>query len=124
MQEQLITFETAKLAKEKGFNSVGSPYYDNRGNKDGYTPQALLTKDFIKGATFEKTHAVRQSILQKWIREVHGLHIIIDCTANSGDYRVCVFKIQGGEYYNIDNRFTTYEDALETGLQEALKLTP
>lgn len=54
-------------------------------------------------------------LLQKWLREVHKIHIHINCYGDN----VWSFHIPniGG-----DSPFHTYEEALEIGLQEALKL--
>jgi hypothetical protein len=107
MKEQLITFETAKLAKEKGFMVV----------------HKLPT----------------QSLLQKWLREKHNLNIKVDDFLNSDLDVVWDFEIvrigtdldERGNYIalvpysmdaNTDRDFKTYEEALEKGLQEALKL--
>jgi hypothetical protein len=101
MEEQYITFETAKLAKEKGCK-----------NSLGLTPLA-----------FDCT----QTSLQKWLREVHNIHINIKhrphsqsfCFTITGKYQ----DVNDGELVNnIFNKYKIYELALEAALQEALKL--
>ena len=124
MNEQLISFKTAKLAKEKGFK-LGS----------GWQIRSLFNiKD---GETFcEKTietpeyacERCTQSLLQKWIREKHDIHIIVNTTTemywtfglvNLGNENI--FSLNGHTvYYKYD--YNIYEEALEKGLQEALKL--
>ncbi len=92
MIEELISFETAKLAKEKGFN--------------------------------EQCSAPTQSLLQKWLREVHNIHV------NVSYGLTFTFKINGDlkgndyvDYSNIEEYWSrTYEEALEKGLIEGLKL--
>lgn len=74
--------------------------------------------------------APTQSLLQKWLREIHNLHICIELESNAWHYIIkeCYqtydkrkeSDIINDEWYMID--FDTYEDALETALQEALKL--
>ena len=69
-----------------------------------------------------------QSLLQKWLREVHKLHVniimyeywypeveIINDRAES-------YPHPNYEYPNGKVDYETYEEALEIGLQEALKL--
>jgi hypothetical protein len=69
MKEQLITFETAKLAKEKEFNksfTVWSKevYIDRKiSNRCSYA----ILDDVILSPT--------QALLQKWLREIHNKHI-------------------------------------------------
>lgn len=119
MKEELVEFETAKLAKEKGFNwQVNRYYYNNQidptrlghGTTSNYNDTRL------------KQSAPTQSLLQRWLREKHKKFITV--TAKG------FVKGSGRETIrwtnNISQRknkyFTTYEQALEAGLQEALKL--
>ena len=124
MQEQLITFETAKLAKEKGL----CDYFEDI-NPTDYVP-AFYSED---GVNFEETefqqedcviqdryYRPTQSLLQKWLREVH----------NIGVYVLPYSENLGKKHYEVivNNTMTyslgcvSYEEALEVGLQEALKL--
>jgi hypothetical protein len=132
MKEQLTSYETAVLAKEKGW--------------DG---------DFIESHKILTT----QSLLQKWIREIYDIHINIrhedyfhlskykyfhydisqgsltDVTKNQdlhGDIMDECSQDIPGNYLNDEKfskliferefAFKTYEEALEHGLQQALKL--
>lgn len=100
MEEQYITFETAKLAKEKGCK-----------NSLGLTPLA-----------FDCT----QASLQKWLREVHNIHIVITLEFSESLKELWYYgllSIKGNEINELgDEGYTTYELALEAALQEALKL--
>ncbi len=99
MEEQLISFETAMLAKEKGFNIEGTTVFDLKHNnkivsfKDiafktfiddvetGYRDKALyyLKEDWNR--TDDNTDegyyllAPTQSLLQKWLRDKKGILI-------------------------------------------------
>ena len=118
MEEQLVSFETAKLANEKGFFE----WTQHRYNKKGL---------FNESKSWSIS-APTQSLLQKWLREVHNLHIeILPFFQDSlFGYNVCVYKTQRErieyELNEINNPihcdYKTYEEALEEGLQEALKL--
>lgn len=124
MQEQLITFETAKLVKEKSFDiPVDGRYY--------WDYKWKLSR---KGATQWKKDedsypAPTQSLLQKWIRESNRLYIEIYV---SNDH---INKKQGFQYLILkpdkmvikhlkagNILFNTYEEALEEGLKQALEL--
>ena len=127
MQEQLISFETAKLAKEKGL----CEYFENINGTKYVT--AFYSED---GVNFEETEFRQedctiddryfrptQSLLQKWLREKHIIDVIpsISYFKNGikGQYVSVIIKPHfESEYYYAD----TYEEALEKGLQEALKL--
>ena len=116
MEETLITFETAKLAKEKGFEDIISGYYNHEG---------ILQKQFGLIQAFCK--APTQSLLQKWLREVHNMHFeikpIFEVTSIR-PYHITIFKNLSGKdfIYKIVGTRETYEEALEVGLQEGLKL--
>lgn len=107
MREQLITFETAKLAKEKGFNEI---IFESDGNCN------------ITGVYKAPT----QSLLQKWLRE--NPKLILWCIPIGTDYEDFVvwdYKIRNhtnGREHTGKLQLKTYEEALEKGLQEALKL--
>lgn len=127
MEEQLINFETAKLAREKGFD------VDNRENHYFYCfPNGKLDKfKYLSVGYGDDVLAPTQSLLQKWLREVHNLHVVVKRISYSGYTSLIVdlniYKQNGfikEEYINsIGFRgFEVYEDALEKGLQEALKL--
>jgi hypothetical protein len=149
MTDQLISFETAKFAKEKGFNIPVSKYYisdgslkvnfeDSNGNEREYRFDA---DDFdenwnIKGWVISKDggtcfgckldnvnyfipySAPTQSLLQKWIREVHNIHIMV-----SPSMGIVLTKVKdSSKTFGSISPQNTYEEALEVGLQEALTL--
>lgn len=113
MEKQLIDFETAKLAYEKGFKIHQSDYFNNK---------SLNVKDLY---CYQRP---TQSFLQKWLREIHNIHVypILSYTNNQKytiELRYNFNKIKTSQtgltekpYYN------TYEEALKNGLFEALKL--
>mgnify|MGYP003565150177 FL=1 len=135
MGETLITFETAKLAKEKGFDNKSQKGYYKHGDinlllwidSENYNNQ----KDFL-------CEASTQSLLQKWLREVHGIHIVIIPTVTSHwTYKTLTVLserdndiIKGIKsvsdlppYDNVCGEdFSTYESALEDALQKSLIL--
>jgi len=108
IKEQIISFETAVLAKEKGLISQFGVGYNANG----------------KGPTMFRGHppvyACSQSLLQKWLREKHSQHIYI--TDWDGDWRWNHQWILGSCNGSSIGGFNTYELALEDGLLEALKL--
>jgi hypothetical protein len=110
MKEQLISSETAKLAKEKGFDIRSEPYR--------YNPI------YEELTVLEGVNAPTQSLLQRWLREVHNINIIItwwiDQPTDKGMLlNAYGFQINGESKGRV---FETYELALEAALHEALKL--
>ena len=139
MEDALITFETAKLAKEKGFNEREHYFYKVKSENDvelygctkkqlvgfkGYVPIYHKVRDYHTNkeklnAKLYRCSAPTQSLLQKWLREKHNIHLIAYKNINIDGYDWCYITTDG--ITNI-NSYKTYEEALEAGLQEALKL--
>lgn len=155
MEEQIISFKTAKLAKKKGF--------DIKLRHDGhvYDEDKKCIIDWIQSnhrANWNDSKYIRicsaptQSLLQKWLRdnkicsvEVYSEHINEDTgqplwiadlkyLASVRDINMYLNNELGedGDLYiqperiiyqnGISKTFNSYEEALEKGLQEALKL--
>ena len=124
MEENIVTFQVAKLAKEKGFpqepNRLKIPYYNYKGEFKGDVKD-WLRKYLRKEDTsdVESVSAPTQSLLAKWLREEHNIHLIAYKNINIDGYDWCYITTDG--ITNI-NSYKTYEEAYEIGLQEALKL--
>lgn len=122
MTEELITLETAKLLRKKGFNE----YCKNVIDINNIPRETLyrINDDLPKQCFSQPT----QSIVQKWLREVKNLHIEI--YRNACGYGYIIVKANNGTWMEDDDakgpndggNWDTYEEALEEGLQEALKL--
>ena len=115
MKEELINFKTAKLAKEKGFNIPIIYYYDFI--KDICS---VIVKENINESCSKIYSAPTQSLLQKWLREIQMIDIIINISPLTNEYYSEIPNFITGNY--VSKKFETYEEALEIGLQTALKL--
>lgn len=121
MTEELVTLETAKMLKEKGFNE----YCKNVISDKGLMMETIFrtSKDLPKSFY----SCPMQSIAQKWIRETKNLHISIIRNACGYGYDICKADndthITDGIFKgpNDGGQWDTYEEALEVGIQEALK---
>lgn len=107
MKEQLVSLETAELAKKKGYK-IDDLFVITNGIK----------KNIYKNPP-------TQSLLQKWLREIHGLHIDFHNDLNE-DLAKIIYYISvsdvSGELVDIKPIFDNYEEALEAGLLAALNL--
>ena len=124
MEDTRITFETAKLAKEKRFHQEPNrrkvPYYNYKGEFNGDVTDFL--RKYLRDedtSDVESVSAPTQSLLAKWLREEHNIHLIAYKNINIDGYDWCFITTDG--ITNI-NSYKTYEEAYEVGLQEALKL--
>lgn len=133
MTEELVTLETAKLLKEKGFNE----YCKNVIDIDNILRETLYrTNDDLPKQCFSLP---TQSLAQKWLRETKNLHVLsIPKVVESYNKIGEVVKTEVEFYYwdiyivgdrhkhivqdFVTNQFSTYEEALEAGIQRALEL--
>lgn len=162
MQEQLITFKTAKLAKEKGFKeSVLYHYWRINGDNSDFEKSPRPNSELIREVDtvmstdqekngcivsvemlnrnylWEDTHPIlrecksfiavpTQALLQKWIRDMHNLHIEISWELHMKWF----YQISKALYTELDSiivdsydeGFDSYENCLEAGLYNALQL--
>ena len=129
MEDTRITFETAKLAKEKGFpqenNRLEIPYYNYRGEFKGDVSDWRIRR-YLRGedtSDIEFVSAPTQSLLAKWLREEHNIIVLVDYEGIDGYYYKFYSYKEGNKNYDAsDKNYNTYEEAYEIGLQEALKL--
>lgn len=122
MKKQLISFKTAKLAKEKGFPQDSCLHvYDENGKQSR----------IVRSIKENEIDAPTQSVLQKWLREKYNCHIYIEPIWNSteeakdplGEPNYMPWVIFGWiEEDEEEEYYETYEEALEAGLKQALKL--
>jgi hypothetical protein len=128
MEEQLISFKTAKLAKEKGFNEQVLDCYNTDGDLYGGNTEHILFKNKQLLETFYS--APTQSFLQKWFREVHNLELLVTCNASRWFWELNKdYPNNGGTFIawsrdygsNDAGHWETYEEALEIGLRKALE---
>ena len=81
MEEQLVNFETAKLAKEKGFNIKTYKGYLSETIVeyfDTYPSDSIRLSEKYSNSALKNDWlctAPTQSLLQKWLREKHNIEI-------------------------------------------------
>ena len=122
-EEGLITFQTAKLAKEKHCNVNTVMVYDGQGD---LTLDIGVNNEDI-GMDNEAYPVYSQSLLQKWLREKHNIQIVI--FLHQKNRKVFEYTYDSTVYSSLievdssdDLEFNTYEEALEDALQFALNL--
>lgn len=121
MEEQLITFETAKLAKEKGFEIPVSNYY-NVAEPDRIVTVGAFNHNCKRHGNVTVS-APTQSLLQKWLREKHKIDIRVDPpTEKEGEYNSQIFEKRYSCSWGSADSFDSYEGALEMALLKALTM--
>lgn len=138
MEDALISFETAKLAKEKGLNISTRHFYADESwkSKQIYSCSEVGYPEYTNDM-MDNNHGFgdiilipTQSLLAKWLREVHGINVSSDLWDYLGKKQIPTWQYNILKIDPISNFIKShkpkiglkYEEALEIGLQEALKL--
>jgi len=133
MEDEIVKYETAILAKEKGFDEPCSKvyredkeiytlaYFEGSAFDDGFETNSGIDPEFYINNNAICT-ASTQSLLQRYLREIYDFQIEV-CHYSLG-YIVYIMDKEGNEvqYPTEEPYFETYEEALEKGLYETLKL--
>lgn len=114
IEEQFVSFDTAKLLKEIGFNIPINACY----SEDGNSEYSIFPNNFNKLQS--KFSRPTQALAARWLRETHAIDIVIGVV----DARFYYVRFYQRSYLIDMNTIfkPTYEEALETGLREAIKL--
>lgn len=121
MKDTIIRFDTAKLAKIKGVKlDIDGVYWEDGVYDSG--ENVLFYEEFP-----DVVSAPTQSLLQKWLREIHNIYVESHYFHGYDEDRFYYeIKIKSNENYlgnqDSDDNIYTYEQALELGLQEGLNL--
>ena len=114
MENQLISYKTAVLAKELGFNESCINFYTSNSHEiKQINLKGLSNSDFILFCS-----APTQSLLQRWLREKHNIRVFVsESFHNSEKYDAHIYD--SGLNFSTHK---TYEEALENGLYKGLLL--
>lgn len=127
IKEQFVSFETAKMLKEAGFDEVcRSAYYATGNSAVMHERNSMLSHGYISRPT--------QALASRWLREVHGIHVVIteEAYTNGINYlwQVLIYNPLSVDcwdnkstgMYGDNGEYKTYEEALEAGLKYVLEL--
>ena len=127
--EDYVSFEVAKLLKEKGFEgySILTIYDENAANvyikelQEKYLP---YSSDDSKLKEFYYTQPTLQMAM-KWLREVHNLYIEISLSCDREDknakiFDASIFNVQNQRYKKLSN-IQGYESACEAAIKYSLE---
>lgn len=139
MEETLVSFETAKLLKEKGFNDTiglisGKHYYNYKGELDGDCLDQIKYRMLPYSEIYDSISAPTLSLAQKWLREVYDCYIVITpepyIEGINFNWQVLFYDNTSFDcwsdkstgMYGDNGEHPTHESALELGLFKALLL--
>lgn len=124
MKDELIKYDTAVLAKEKGFDEPCLFFF--REDKTEFNLDYISQTD--RNSNYNKSYGkCTQSLLQRWLREVHHIFVyVIPSYTTNEQYMI---EIQHGSKLKTSATgltekpyYSTWEKALEEGLKQALLL--
>ncbi len=120
MEDQVISFKTAKLLRE----IIDFPY----NIPNWYSQLGTLNDSHTAGNEFHLLKGIpapTQTCLQRWFRENHDIHIVIDPWENEEGKTIYDWTTLSDLYeeeVEDDITFDSYEEALESALQECINL--
>lgn len=100
IKEDYVSFEIAKLLKEKGFDEYCSTSYNSF--LSNHKVEASNVSEWGKA---NQIYRPTQAMAMKWLREIHNIHIaIIPCEVGPGvmDYTYALYKIDAKNFYFKD----------------------
>lgn len=122
IKEDYVSFETAKLLKEKGFDEVCWRYWSVSENEiygtDGIPFQNHeLDDDMLAAPTLQMS--------MKWLRDVHNIHISLRPTFTEDApywYNASVHQVEAHRFRDkyFSEHFETYEEACEASIKYCL----
>ena len=132
MKEAYVSFEVAKLLKEKGFDGeCRMRYREHDKLMLYYVPDPNHIGEFTINAKWIKSHTRKNHIEYllapthqmacAWLREVHNMHIDID--PSEGNWHPCVIELETWTLISDGNLkiCDTYEEAVEAALKYSLE---
>ena len=118
--EQFVSFDTAKMLKEAGFDVPCTSQYTDNGF--GWDNLSRVNYNSCESLFSRPT----QALAARWLREVHHYAV---CVWFSKDHEKWFYAhgnidsiVFDTDYIISEYIFDSYEQALEAGLQEAIKL--
>lgn len=131
--EDYVSFETAKLLKEKEFDEPCYAYWHEDENKLIISQSMHAIKNFTNPCFFGPAVPTLQMAM-KWVREVHGLNIYArgvwkDVEIQYGDWEPAVVgydwfveSLTDDTYSKMSTeQFLTYEQACEAAIKYCLE---
>lgn len=126
--EDYVSFETAKLLKEKGFDYYpDGSYWLIDSNNVMYWVSEIGTYDYVDVPTesFQRPkngyRLVTQAMAMKWLREVHNIFIQVELYSKYDNY--CFELFQNTHRLMIEHRevYNSYEETAESAIKYCLK---
>jgi hypothetical protein len=141
IEEDYVSFETAKLLKEKGFDEMCFQYWHEKDNELVHSQSPHPIRN-ITNPCFFGLAAPTLQMAMKWLREVHSCYIntyweFKNYNENGNpvfkdiiwSYNISIPKYNSarkgdGDYFDMDSEkedYTTYEEVCEAAIKYCLE---
>lgn len=118
INEDYVSFEIAKLLKEKGFNIPTHTFYNTKKDYILKFDPCLIDRNagiYVSAPTLQKA--------MKWLREMYNIYIVITPSMFWGKYNASIYK-KGNIYpygFDGDSLVSSYEKAVENAIKYCLE---
>lgn len=120
IEESYVSFDTAKMLKEVGFDVPCFNQYTERGT----IWHCDCPENFNKSQC--ATSCPTQALAARWLREVYGIHVYANYYFEDCDWFYVTVDLKESDpaiaIQPNENSYKSAEAALEAGLQETIKL--
>lgn len=132
IKEDYVSFEVAKLLRDKGFDIKCRYYYIQTKEMfeiDTKYHTALTTQELLDlqviGEKEDRYAAPTQAMAMKWLREVHKLYIEITPSSKTNEFIVDSYRIdivtRFFDTIYVSSGYNTYEEACEAAIKYCLE---
>ena len=122
IEEQFVSFDTAKMLKEARFRELTKTHYSNIGQ----VWETALPADYNDDFNCNTCNRPTQALAARWLREVHHYAVCVWYSAEHEKWFYAHGNLDNmmfDEEYSIsDFIYDSYEQALEAGLKHCLEL--
>lgn len=127
--EDYVSFETAKLLKEKEFDEATNRYYNAQYDQIRTVSDTFMwhwnNEEFVKGVLMEGAIAIPTlQMAMKWLREKYSLEIYPYHNYDNSKwwYEIIKYPNSVAEYEcDKDEELDTYEEACESAIKHCLE---
>ena len=126
IEEAYVSFETAKLLKEKGFNEkCRGGYHSEFDNNDN--PIVMLEEwmaqpynnDFVDEGFVCSAPTIQMALA--WLREIHGIYIVFFHTNKSGWWYNITDMRDSYVFYSSEKIMCPYEEVVDLAIKYTLE---
>lgn len=129
--EDYVSFDTAKLLKEKGFDEITLTWYSGKGKfcigKNNFNDyQMNRFSDMATAKDKNKCSAPTMQMAMKWLRKMYDIHVVPRKDFFNGSYTGMIYDGRRENVFDKDDYialvgYETYEEACEDSIKYCLE---